>query len=128
MTGIVSIITLVMGINPALIFVLSLRRPDAHWSVSRYDIVCGLISLAGPWLWWSYRNPIYTIASDQQFSVAPVFGTTGGTAIHLADPNFAPILTGTFSSAVTEDHSGTPVEATTSTVSFNDAVGSPRSN
>jgi hypothetical protein len=71
--GIVSIITLVMGMNPALIFVLSLRRPDAHWSVSRFDVACGLISLAGLWLWWSYRNPIYTIvfaiASDLLASV-----------------------------------------------------------
>ncbi|MEV0897939.1 hypothetical protein [Actinoplanes sp. NPDC049802] len=60
--GVVSLVTLVAGLNPALIFVIALRRPDAHWSASLFDVICGLLSLIGILAWWVSREGLYAIA------------------------------------------------------------------
>lgn len=74
--GIVALVTLVAGINPALIFAISLRRSGAHWSISTLDIVCGVLSLAGLALWCLSRDGLYAIvlaiAADALASV-PTF-------------------------------------------------------
>ncbi len=64
--GPVSFLTLVAGLNPALILLAALRKRDAHWAVTRFDIGCGCLSLAGILTWWILRNASYAIA----FSIA----------------------------------------------------------
>lgn len=49
------------------------------------------------------------------------FGTDGGTQIRLADPNFAPLITGTNTGAITEN-AHPPVETITANLAFSDAV------
>ena len=49
------------------------------------------------------------------------FGTDGGTQIRLADPNFAPLITGTNTGAITEN-AHPPVETLTANLAFSDAV------
>ena len=63
-----------------------------------------------------------TIPDDQVFSVSPSFGSGGGTDIRWENPSFAPTLTSALSGAVTDDTNGPPVETTTASMSFGDAV------
>jgi hypothetical protein len=60
--GATSLLTLVVGVNPAIIFSISIRRPDAHWSVSTFDVVCGALSLIGLGLWLSLRDAQLAVA------------------------------------------------------------------
>ncbi len=60
--GLVSLATLVVGVNPAIILLVSLRHPEAHWSVSKFDVACGIISLGGLLAWWHFRDATYAIA------------------------------------------------------------------
>jgi hypothetical protein len=59
--GLVSLPTLVVGVNPAIILLVSLRSPTAHWSIRRFDVTCGLISLVGLLAWWHFRDATYAI-------------------------------------------------------------------
>jgi hypothetical protein len=60
--GIVALVTLVTGVNPAVIFAVSIRRSDVHWSLSMFDVACGSLSLIGIILWWLSRDGVYAIA------------------------------------------------------------------
>jgi len=64
--GPVSFLTLVAGLNPALILLAALWKRDAHWGVTRFDFGCGCLSLAGILTWWILRDASYAIA----FSIA----------------------------------------------------------
>jgi hypothetical protein len=44
--GRVALLTLLAGISPAVVFLVSVRQKDAHWKVSAFDLACGLTSLA----------------------------------------------------------------------------------
>src|SRR5450432_3754159 len=45
--GLVSLVTLIVGVNPAIILLVALRKPGAHWAISKFDIICGVLALVG---------------------------------------------------------------------------------
>ncbi|GII65330.1 hypothetical protein Skr01_54150 [Sphaerisporangium krabiense] len=59
--GLVSLVTLIAGINPTIIFLATLRSRDAHWSVSAFDLTCGALSIAGLVLWITYRQAGFAV-------------------------------------------------------------------
>jgi hypothetical protein len=52
----VALVTLMAGISPSLVFLISVRRKDAHWTVSAFDLACGLVSLAAIVFLATYRE------------------------------------------------------------------------
>ena len=60
--GQVSFLTLIVGLNPAVILAVSLRKSEAHWNVTRFDIVCGALSVLGLAAWGASRQAAYAIA------------------------------------------------------------------
>lgn len=49
--GIQSLLTFMYGLIPAIIFVASFVNKKAYWKITRFDIVCGILSVAGIILW-----------------------------------------------------------------------------
>lgn len=49
--GLRSIMTLAVGLGPALIFLASFVNNKAHWKITRLDIVCGALSVISLVLW-----------------------------------------------------------------------------
>lgn len=49
--GIYSLMTLSVGLIPALIFLASLFNRKASWKITTFDLFCGLLSLIGLILW-----------------------------------------------------------------------------
>jgi hypothetical protein len=56
-----ALVTFIVGINPLAVLLVSLRRPDAHWSISKYDLTCGFLSLLGLLLWVIFQKADYAI-------------------------------------------------------------------
>jgi hypothetical protein len=74
--GLPSLMTLMVGVNPALIFMVSVRDKEAHWSISKFDIVCGLLSLAGIGVWIVFQKAelgvAFSILSDALASIPTI--------------------------------------------------------
>jgi hypothetical protein len=49
--GIVALPTFIVGFIPLLILGASFFNPGAHWQMTRLDVTCGVLSLAGLALW-----------------------------------------------------------------------------
>lgn len=49
--GLTSLMTFMVGFNPALIFCASFLNKKAEWKLSRFDIGCGALSVLGIVLW-----------------------------------------------------------------------------
>src|SRR5581483_9723552 len=49
--GIRALTTFIVGFMPACIFIASFVNPEAGWGVTRFDVVCGVLSLLGVALW-----------------------------------------------------------------------------
>jgi hypothetical protein len=49
--GIESLMTLSVGLMPLLIFIASFLNKEAEWQLSRFDIICGVLSFIGLGLW-----------------------------------------------------------------------------
>ncbi len=64
--GLVTLQTVGFGLMPALVFVASFRAPKATWVITRFDVVCGCLSLVGLLLWALTREGDYAVA----FSIA----------------------------------------------------------
>lgn len=47
-----SIMTFIFGFSPFIIFSLSFFVKNAYWKITKFDIFCGLISIAGIILWF----------------------------------------------------------------------------
>ena len=50
--GLQSLMTFMVGFNPSLIFLASFINKKAIWKLKRSDLVCGIISLIGLFLWY----------------------------------------------------------------------------
>jgi len=50
--GIQSLMTFMTGFIPLLIFVASFTNKKSQWKLSRFDLLCGLLSLIGLFLWY----------------------------------------------------------------------------
>lgn len=49
--GMESLMTLVIGLVPVLVFAASFINKKAYWKIERLDVVCGLLSIAGLIIW-----------------------------------------------------------------------------
>ena len=49
--GLPAVLTLSIGLGPALIFASSFINPSAYWKLSRFDVSCGAVSLAAIIIW-----------------------------------------------------------------------------
>ncbi len=50
--GIQSLMTFMVGFTPLLIFIASFFNKKAYWKISRFDLLCGALSLLGLLLWY----------------------------------------------------------------------------
>jgi hypothetical protein len=50
--GLQAIMTFTVGFNPLLILLASFISRKAEWKLTKFDVVCGLLSLAGLSLWY----------------------------------------------------------------------------
>jgi hypothetical protein len=54
--GLPALMTLIIGLDCALIFLASFANPAAHWKLTKFDLTCGAISLLGLMLWLLTRH------------------------------------------------------------------------
>src|SRR3989344_8314569 len=50
--GIQSLLTLMAGLIPFVIFFASFINKNSYWKIGRLDIICGIFSILGLVLWW----------------------------------------------------------------------------
>jgi hypothetical protein len=66
--GLPALMTFVVGVNPLLILTASFMSPGAAWKITRFDLLCGLLSLAGLSLWYVTREGnlaiVFSILAD----------------------------------------------------------------
>jgi hypothetical protein len=66
--GLQSLMTFSVGFNPLLIFTASFFNKKSQWKISRFDIICGLLSSAGLIFWFITRSGnvaiIFSIFAD----------------------------------------------------------------
>lgn len=55
--GLESILTFSVGFNPLLIFLASFINKKSVWKLTKFDFVCGTLSLLGIFLWLVSKNP-----------------------------------------------------------------------
>lgn len=67
--GLASLTTLMLGLMPFVIVVVSFKNPHSVWKIGRFDLFCGAISLSGLIFWGLVNAPtvalISFIAADQ---------------------------------------------------------------
>lgn len=49
--GLASVMTLVLGLVPIIILVVSFHDPQSVWRIGRFDVICGAISVVGLVVW-----------------------------------------------------------------------------
>jgi hypothetical protein len=59
--GLPAVMTLAIGVGPAIIFVASFFNPAGYWRLTRFDIACGIVSVAALVVWLSLDNPTLAI-------------------------------------------------------------------
>ena len=63
-----AIMTLLVGLSPLAIFLASFVNPKAEWRLTRFDVGCGALALAGTVLWMLTRSGnlaiLFSIAAD----------------------------------------------------------------
>ena len=66
--GIQSLLTLMYGLIPAVIFIASFVNKNAYWKITYIDIICGLLAVAGLILWQTTKVGniaiLFSIAAD----------------------------------------------------------------
>jgi uncharacterized membrane protein len=67
--GIASVMTLMLGLVPLVVLMASFKNPHSVWKIGRFDVFCGLLSLAGFAFWALINEPtialISFVAADQ---------------------------------------------------------------
>ena len=59
--GIQSLMTFIIGFTALLIFIASFLSKEAAWKLSRFDFICGFLSLVGLLLWYVTKNGNFAI-------------------------------------------------------------------
>lgn len=59
--GLRSLTTFMVGFGPLLILIASFVNKEAQWKITKFDLICGAISLAGLFLWFQTRVGNYAI-------------------------------------------------------------------
>ena len=66
--GLPALMTLVVGVNPLLILAASFLSAGAAWKITRFDLACGFLSVAGLGLWYVTRQGdlaiVFSILAD----------------------------------------------------------------
>ncbi len=66
--GIQSLATFIVGFVPLMIFLASFFNKKAYWKISRFDLLCGALSITGIILWQATNNPnlaiVFSIFAD----------------------------------------------------------------
>jgi len=66
--GIQSLATFMVGFCPLLVFFASFVNKKAYWKITKFDILCGLLSVVGLILWYLTNNPnlaiLFSIFAD----------------------------------------------------------------
>lgn len=50
--GIQALMTFMVGFIPLLVLIASFLNKKSYWRLEKFDLVCGLLSLIGIFLWW----------------------------------------------------------------------------
>ena len=61
--GLPAVLTLSIGIGPALIFVASFTNAEAYWRIRPFDLGCGAVSLIALWLWLVLEQPVAAVCA-----------------------------------------------------------------
>jgi hypothetical protein len=61
--GLVSLMTLVLGLIPCVVVAASFRNPQAVWKIDRIDVACGAVSLLGLLFWLLVNEPTVALLS-----------------------------------------------------------------
>ncbi len=66
--GIQSLMTFMVGFNPLIIFLASFVNKKSHWQITRFDVICGMLSVCGLLLWFLTKTAniaiLFSIAAD----------------------------------------------------------------
>ena len=66
--GLPAVLTLSIGLGPALIFASTFVNPAAYWRISRFDLGCGAVSVAAIVIWRLTGDPalavIFAVLAD----------------------------------------------------------------
>jgi hypothetical protein len=99
--GLQSLMTFMVGFLPLLIFLASFANREAAWRLTRFDLVCGGLSLAGVCLWAATRSGnvaiIFAILADALAAVP----TLVKAAVAPETEGCTPYLSGSISAAIT---------------------------
>ncbi len=67
--GLASLTTLMLGLMPCVVLLVSFRNPHSVWKIGKFDLFCGLISVTGLIFWGFINEPtialISFVAADQ---------------------------------------------------------------
>jgi len=66
--GLSSLMTFMVGFGPLIVFISSFVNKKSEWKLTRFDMVCGGLSLVGLGLWAATNNPnlaiLFSIMAD----------------------------------------------------------------
>jgi len=66
--GLPSLMTFMVGFSPLCIFIASFFNKKAHWKITRLDIICGILAIAGLFFWYLTRDGnvaiLFSIVAD----------------------------------------------------------------
>ncbi len=67
--GAASLMTLALGLGPVFVVAVSFKNPHSAWKLDAFDILCGIVSLAGLIFWCFINAPtvalVAFVAADQ---------------------------------------------------------------
>lgn len=61
--GPASLTTLMLGLMPCVIVLVSFKNPNSVWKIGRFDLFCGLISLGGLAFWAFVNEPTVALVA-----------------------------------------------------------------
>lgn len=59
--GLEAVLTFSVGFNPLLVFLASFLNKKAQWKLTKFDFICGGLSVLGLILWFITKDPIMAI-------------------------------------------------------------------
>ncbi len=59
--GLEAVLTFSVGFNPLLVFLASFLNKKAQWKLTKFDFICGGLSILGLILWFITKDPIMAI-------------------------------------------------------------------
>jgi hypothetical protein len=63
LVGLASLMTLMLGLVPCAVVIVSFKNPHSVWRLGPFDVVCGIVSLAGLAFWAFVNEPTIALIS-----------------------------------------------------------------